>query len=276
MNFVFSFSPTSTPGFVICSGGSTSWLGIPEDLKAKITEVYGRDESLLAVSVAPDGDWFLKTDRCIYHKVGPPSRIQDFIQFLAEKIALPLLSIEAFTFGPNPGTCVLTASRQGGGALCWSRSEAGPNSLDAQLLAALETTEVRSVAMSQEGWVLVGVDGSVKWSGIPDSMVTTIRSRASIPIRVSSVLQGESELTAANPDSDHWLISYADYTVSHSLPKEWASAVDEKARICLQVQQRKQVLMRQNEAAQSVWGTQMITLMNMQGAWDAAAALRGY
>ncbi|KAF7974500.1 hypothetical protein HWV62_12064 [Athelia sp. TMB] len=267
MNFVFSFSPTSTPGFVVSSGGSTSWLGIPEDLKAKITEVHGRDESLLAVSVAPDGDWFLKTDRCIYHKVGPPSRIQDFIQFFAEKIALPLLSIEAFTFGPNPGTCVLTASRQGGEALCWSRSEAGPNSLDAQLLAALETTEVRSVAMSQEGWVLVGVDGSVKWSGIPDSMVTTIRSRASIPIR-------SVHLSLA--DSDHWLISYADYTVSHSLPKEWASAVDEKARICLQVQQRKQVLMRQNEAAQSVWGTQMIALMNMQGAWNAAAALRGY
>ena len=41
----------------------------------------------------------------------------------------------------------------------------------------------------EDSWMFVGTDGSVDWSGIPDSMVTTIKSRAPILIKVSSVPQ---------------------------------------------------------------------------------------
>ncbi|KAF7965077.1 hypothetical protein HWV62_45765 [Athelia sp. TMB] len=199
MALAFSICPTSTPGFIVSSGGSTSWSGIPEDLKAKITEAHGRGERLRAVSVAPDGDWFLNTDERVYCKSGPTSRVQGFIQHFAKNVnvTIGLGDIETFTFGPKPDACVLTVSRQGGGAtVCLYRSGAIPHSLDAHLLATLETTEAQSVAMGREdSWVFVGVDGSVKWSGIPASMVTTIKSRASIPIKRIATTGSSSTLT---------------------------------------------------------------------------------
>ncbi|KAF7974497.1 hypothetical protein HWV62_12058 [Athelia sp. TMB] len=262
MTFVFSFIPTSTPGYVVSSGRSVAWSDIPDDLEARITEAHGRGESLEAVSVAPDGDWFLRTNMRACCKAGPTSRIQGFIQHCAENGApLALADVQTFTFGPNPDACVVTVSRQGGGAaICAYRAEAIPLSLALHLQAALKTTGTQSVTIGREdSWVFVGTDGSVDWSGVPDSMVTTMKSRARIPIRVSSACRGrKSELTAQNiqsvflslADSDHWVISYADGTVFHSLPTQWDSPVDDKARICSQAQQTNYAMLMRNQEAQ--------------------------
>ncbi|KAF7974632.1 hypothetical protein HWV62_11620 [Athelia sp. TMB] len=220
MTFVFSFCPTSTPGYVVSSGRSVAWY---------VGHIQFSEP---------------RHDIATGCKAGPTSRIQGFIQHCAENGApLALADVQTFTFGPNPDACVVTVSRQGGGAtICAYRAEAIPLSLALHLQAALKTTGAQSVTIGREdSWVFVGTDGSVDWLGVPDSMVTTMKSRARIPIR---------SVFLSLADSDHWVISYADGTVFHSLPTQWDSPVDDKARICSQVQQTNYAMLMRNQEAQ--------------------------
>ncbi|KIK05748.1 hypothetical protein K443DRAFT_674814 [Laccaria amethystina LaAM-08-1] len=259
----FSFLSASSPGCVVSSGSSTWWTDhCPAALVTAIREAHSKDEIIINVSVANDGDWFLRTDEFNRKKPGNDpmeSRVLRFCQVATVQTGrkTELGNVQWITFTPDGQGFIGVVGHDGAAYCVFDKI---PQTLDEHLKTRDEQSEVKMVSIGYDNsWVIVYQDGDISADEICTSLADKLRAVGS---EVKSVILSPSA-------ESNWVITYENGWSHYDVPFAWTSGIDKQISLCqenfaLELQQLQEAA-RANMVAASRFASTAATMRSYHG-----------
>jgi len=211
----------------VSSGNSTTWENCPSDFVEKLKGFINGGHTLQGVSIGCDGDWFIRTDKCVSWKASGDDVVSHTVRAVeyAKTIGVDFSynDIKSITFVPGSNGCICVGRASDGTAACLLVGDGIPPSLAALLADVPPTTAVQSVSVGFGGsWVVILENRSIYFDGISMNLKQKLQS---LPSAIQSI-----SLSLSHPE--HYLIDFADGDTSCLLEGHWLPAVSEETRTC--------------------------------------------
>ena len=280
----FSFLSESSPGCVASSGSSTWWFvhvacklllfnsfntrtnTSPPDLVTAIKEAHSKNEKILSISVANDGDWFLRTDSVNskhvsttarlpflwrLHPLGKKpgndpmtSRVLRFCHVATMKTGREtgLGNIAWITFTPD-GQGFIGVVGHNGVAHCVF--EKLPKTLDDHLKTHDKQSQIKMVSIGHKNsWSIVYEDGDMSVEGISTSLIDKLKNIRSVGFNVEVcpfLIDCHFEFTTSlqsiilSPSTiSNFMVTYENGASHYDVPYAWKSGIDNQISLCQQ------------------------------------------
>lgn len=262
----FSFLPASSPGCVVSSGSSTWWTDhCPAALIIAIREAHSKGEVIINVSVANDGDWFLRTDEFNRKKPGndpTESRVLRFCHVATVQTGreTELGNVQWITFTPDGQGFIGVVGHDGIPYFIFDKL---PKTLDEHLKTRNKLSEVKMVSIGcDNSWVIVYQDGDMSADEICTSLMGKLHDVRAVGFKVESVILSPS--TKSN-----WVITYENGASHYDVPFAWSSGINKQISLCQEnfalELQRFQQLATANMAAASRFTSTAATMYSYHG-----------
>ena len=240
-------------------------LTSPPDLVIAIKEAHSKNENILSVSVANDGDWFLSTDsvnskhvstiprlpflrrlHLLGRKPGNDPMTSHVLRFchvatMKTGCETGLGSIAWITFTPD-GQGFIGVVHHNGVAHCVF--EKLPETLDDHLKTHKKGSQMKMVSIGhKDSWSIVYEDGGWSVEGISTSLIDKLKNIHSVGVEVRPFLvHCRFEFTTSlqsiilSPSTiSNFMVTYENGASDYDIPyAQWKSAIDNQISLCQQ------------------------------------------
>ncbi|KAI0263123.1 hypothetical protein BC834DRAFT_889170 [Gloeopeniophorella convolvens] len=210
-------------GYFISSGISTGWRNLPFDLEKVVEDALDKGEEIQAISLGPDGDWFLRTNMRVAHwyaqikaggQAGQISNVRIF-QRLARSDGLDLTGfvMQFFTFVPDH-TGYVTVLHDTKNLLTRCAWRNVPPALDS-FLEREGHQGVHHVAVGVRGsYVVILNSGKVCWHGVPEPLNRLLNN-------ADQSRRGVVTVSLSLVEASWYFVEFSDGVVEYSARPEW-------------------------------------------------------